>query len=78
MKITDAKLSSDSTLVSLCKLLSFDESEPLSRECRRGFWSSAPLMLLLLLQLGLLVQLLANGVFEQLQHPVHGVVSRPF
>lgn len=29
-KITDAKLSSESTLVSLCKLLSLDESEPSS------------------------------------------------
>lgn len=33
IKITDAKESSESTLVSLCKLLSFDESEPSSFEC---------------------------------------------
>lgn len=31
--ITDAKLSSESTLVSLCKLLSLEESEPSSLEC---------------------------------------------
>lgn len=31
--ITDAKESSESTLVSLCRLLSFDESEPSSLEC---------------------------------------------
>lgn len=33
-KMTEAKLSSESTLVSLCKLLSFEESEFSSRECR--------------------------------------------
>lgn len=35
-KITDAKLSSESTLVSLCRLLSFDESEPSSFEGLRS------------------------------------------
>lgn len=34
--ITDAKLSSESTLVSLCKLLSLEESDPSSLECLRS------------------------------------------
>jgi len=33
MKMTEAKLSSDSMLVSDCRLLSLEESDPDSREC---------------------------------------------
>jgi len=51
MKITDAKLSSESTLVSLCKLLSLDESEPSSRDRRR----STPSMLRFIIVTGTLL-----------------------
>ena len=46
MKITEAKLSSESTLVSDWRLLSFEESDPSSRECLRSGLSLAPPLLL--------------------------------